>query len=121
MPGHADDLSTPGTLAAVLLEEALRHIRAGLAALEEGRTADGPVPLREAMQIIIALHAALDRDRTPELAAVLAGIYRFVCFHLNDAALLHDPRPAREAARVFEPIADAFGAAAARLARRGEG
>lgn len=108
--------ASAGQLAALLLEEALRHIRAGAAGLERGRVDEARGALRRAAQIIIELHASLDSDATPDLAAALTGIYRFVCYRLNDAALLHDARPAREAERAFEPLADAFAAAAARLA-----
>lgn len=102
-------------VAVALLEEALRHIRTGASALENGRPQHATAALNEASQIIIELHTALDRDAAPELATALGGIYRFVCYRLNDAALLRDAGRAREAERAVEPIADAFGAAAARL------
>jgi flagellar biosynthetic protein FliS len=104
-----------GRLAAILLETALRHIRAGAAAMEAGRAEAAGASLREAARIIIDLHAALDRDQAPGLAAALAPVYRWVCFRLNDATLLHDAGAAREAERAFEPLADAFCAAAAAL------
>ena len=99
-------------LAALLLETALRHIRAGAAAMEHGRADAAGASLREAARIIIDLHTALDRERSPELSAALAPIYRWVCLRLNDAALLHDPVPAREAERAFGPLAEAFHLAA---------
>lgn len=104
-----------GRLAALLLEAALRHIRLGAAAMEAGCVEDASRSLREASRIIIDLHTALDRDESPALATALAPIYRWVCFRLKDADLLHDPRAARQAERAFEPLADAFSQAAAVL------
>lgn len=104
-----------GRLAALLLEAALRHIRAGAEAMEAGRNADAGASLREASRIIIDLHTALDRDGSPELSAALAPIYRWVCLRLNDAALLGDSTRAREAEQAFAPIAAAFHQAAGDL------
>jgi len=104
-----------GRLAALLLETALRHIRAGAAAMEAGREEAAGASLREAARIIIDLHAALDPDASPALAGALAPVYRWVCFRLKDATLLHDAAAAREAERAFEPLADAFCAAATAL------
>lgn len=104
-----------GRLAALLLETALRHIRAGAAAMEAGRNEAAAASLREAARIIIDLHAALDPDQAPALSAALSPVYRWVCFRLKDATLLRDPAAAREAERAFEPLADAFCAAAAAL------
>jgi flagellar biosynthetic protein FliS len=112
---------SPSRLAALLLEQALRHIRAGAVAMEAGSTGAAGASLREAARIIIDLHTALDRDRSPELTAALAPIYRWVCLRLNDAALLRDPSPAREAERAFGPIAEAFQLAAGALDGRGAG
>lgn len=113
-PRAPDPVPDPaaGRLAALLLETALRHIRAGAAAMEAGRDDAAGASLREAARIIIDLHAALDRDRAPALAGALAPVYRWVCFRLNDATLLRDAGAAREAERAFEPLADAFCAAA---------
>jgi flagellin-specific chaperone FliS len=83
--------------------------------MEAGRVDAAGAALREAARIIVDLHAALDRERAPALAAALAPVYRWVCFRLNDAALLHDSAAAREAERAFEPLADAFCEAAAAL------
>ncbi|MFO0580745.1 MAG: flagellar protein FliS [Anaeromyxobacter sp.] len=110
--------ASPSRLAALLLETALGHIRAGAAAMEAGRTGAAGASLREAARIIVDLHTALDRDGAPELSAALAPIYRRVCLRLTDAALLHDPGAAREAERAFGPIAEAFQAAAGTLEHR---
>jgi len=122
-PGDQDPTggASPSRLAALLLETALRHIRAGAAAMEAGKPQAAGASLREAARIIIDLHTALDRDRSPELSAALAPIYRWVCLRLNDAALLHDSGPAREAERAFSPIAEAFQAAAGTLDGREPG
>ncbi|MFT3915745.1 MAG: flagellar protein FliS [Anaeromyxobacteraceae bacterium] len=112
--GPAGDPS-PSRLAALLLETALGHIRAGASAMEAGHPAAAGASLREAARIIVDLHTALDREGSPELSAALAPIYRRVCQRLNDAALLHDADAAREAEQTFGPIAAAFQAAAGAL------
>ena len=92
----------------LLFEAALRNIRSGATALETGRTAEATPALMKASDIVVELHATLDRSKAPELCDRLAEVYRFVCLRLSAAALSRDARAAREAERVFAPIAEAF-------------
>jgi flagellar protein FliS len=100
----------------LLFETALRRIRDGAAALESGRLHEAAAPLTRATDIVIELNATLDRSRAPELGENLGLIYRFVCSRLTEAKLRRDARLARDAERVFAPIADAFATAVASLA-----
>ena len=102
------ETASPERLMVLLFEAALRNIRSGATALETGRTAEATPALMKASDIVVELHATLDRSKAPELCDRLAEVYRFVCLRLSAAALSRDARAAREAERVFAPIAEAF-------------
>jgi len=102
-------------LMVLLFEAALKHMRTAAVALEQGRSADAHRSLSRAGEIVVQLHASLDRARAPDLCDRLAELYRFVCGRLLDATTGNDPRLAREAERVFAPIAEGFTQAVASL------
>lgn len=102
------ETASPERLMVLLFEAALRNIRAGATALESGRAAESTQPLMKASDIVVELHATLDRSKAPELCDRLGEVYRFVCLRLSAAALSRDAKAAREAERVFSPIAEAF-------------
>ncbi len=110
------ETASPERLMVLLFESALRHIRAGAAALETGRAAEAVGPLLKASDIVVELMATLDRPRAPELCDQLGELYRFVCGRLLRAANLRDARWAREAERAFAPVADAFSQAVSNVA-----
>ena len=93
---------------AMLFEAALRNVRTGVARLEAGRGVEGSDLLIRASEILVELHATLDRAQDPELCDTLGEIYRFACARLSKAALARDPESAREAERVLAPVAEAF-------------
>ena len=103
-------------LMVLLFQAALRNIRNGTAALESGKPGEAGRMFGKASDIVVELHATLDRSKAPELCDQLAETYRFVTQRLGVAALSRDLRAAREAERVFRPIAEAFDAAVASLA-----
>ncbi len=107
--------ASPERLMALLFEAALRHIRAGAAHLEAGRTAQANTPLTKAADIVLYLHATFDMRRAPKLGEQLDVVYRFVCDRLTRANLRNDPRLARDAEKVFVPVADAFVSAVQQL------
>ena len=110
-----NETASPERLMVLLFEAALRNIRSGATALEMGRTAEATQPLMKASDIVVELHATLDRSKAPELCDRLAEVYRFVCLRLSAAALSRDARAAREAERAFAPIAEAFAQAVVNL------
>jgi len=110
------ETASPERLMVLLFEAALRNIRTGATALEMGRMAESTQPLMKASDIVVELHATLDRSKAPELCDRLAEVYRFVCLRLSAAALSRDARAAREAERAFAPIAEAFAQAVHSLA-----
>ena len=95
----------------VLFEGALRFMRVGAAALEEGRGGQAAAPLTRANDIVLYLHSTFDMQRAPRLGELLGQVYRFVCLRLISASLKRDPRLAREAEKVFAPVANAFAVA----------
>ena len=111
-----NETASPERLMVLLFEAALRHMRNGASALETGRNADANVALSKATDIVVELDATFDRPRYPELAENLGVVYQFVCQRLLSASLTHDPVLAREAERVFYPVADAFATAVRQLA-----
>jgi flagellar protein FliS len=109
------ETASPERLLVLLFQAAVRDIRTGVAALEAGDAAQGSRALTKASEIVVELHATLDASKAPELCERLAGVYRFVCQRLGAAALSRDVRAAREAERVFVPVAEAFEAAVAKV------
>jgi flagellar protein FliS len=109
------ETASPERLLVLLFQTALRNIRTGAASLEAGEAVEGARALVRASEIVVELHATLDRSKAPELCDQLGGVYRFVCQRLGVAALSRDARVAREAEQVMAPVAEAFEAAVARL------
>ena len=102
-------------LMVMLFETALRHIRTGAVALEEGRGRDAVTPLTKANDIVAELRATLDPTRAPELCEHLGELYLFVCARLLRAGIALDAVAAREAERAFAPVVEAFSTAVAGL------
>ena len=102
------ETASPERLMVLLFEAALRNMRSGAAALDAGKVPEATRALTKATDIVVELHATLDRSKSPELCDQLAEVYRFVCQRLGAAALSRDARAAREAERSFAPIAEAF-------------
>jgi flagellar protein FliS len=103
-------------LLVMLFDGALRYIRLGVAALEEGRSSEAATALTRASDIVVELHATLDRARAPQLCDRLAEIYRFVSLRLVAASLEKSREAALEAERVLLPVADGFKQAVSSLA-----
>ncbi|HUK65967.1 MAG TPA: flagellar export chaperone FliS [Anaeromyxobacteraceae bacterium] len=103
--------ASPERIMVLLFEAALRNIRAGAQALESGEVTQASRPLSNAAEIVAALDGCFDPTRFPALARNLGSIYRFVCQRLVLANLHRDAGMAREAERVFFPVADAFSSA----------
>ncbi len=108
------ETASPERLMVLLFEAALRHIREGATELECDQRGSYRVHFSKASQIVAELARTLDATRAPELAGQLGPLYVFVCERLTRANLKGDPKLARDAERVFEPIADAFTQAVAK-------
>jgi flagellar protein FliS len=93
------ETASPERLMVLLFEAALRNIRSGATALETGRTAEATPALMKASDIVVELHATLDRSKAPELCDRLAEVYRFVCLRLSAAAFAQAVQAVGAAAR----------------------
>jgi flagellar protein FliS len=109
------ETASPERLMVLLFEAALRHIRTGAAALDAGRLADANRALSRAGDIVAELDATFDTARHPKLGEQLGQIYGFVSERLLLANARHDAGLAREAERVFSPVADGFARAVQQL------
>ena len=107
--------ASPERLMVLLFQSALKNIRAGAADMTSGKYCEGARALLKACDIVVELHATLDRPKAPQLCDQLGEVYRFVCNRLHTAALSRNARAAREAERAFAPIASAFEEAVASL------
>lgn len=102
-------------LMVLLFQAALRHMRSGIAALENGSPGEAGRSFKKASDIVLELHHTLDHRKSPDLCERLSALYRFVCVRLGSATLSRDLVAAREAESVFAPIALAFEKAVASL------
>jgi flagellar protein FliS len=107
------ETASPQRLMALLFQAALRHIREGAQGLETKQIADCRTHFSKASAIVTELARTLDPQKSPELAAELGPLYLFVSRRLYMANLKYDVKAAREAERVFAPIAEAFSQAVA--------
>ena len=103
-------------LMVLLFEAALKHMLAGATALEAGHPGEGSAALLKASDIVLELSGSLDMNRAPELGQTLKDLYIFVNARLMKASATHEASAAREAVRVFSPIADAFSQVVSQLA-----
>lgn len=110
------ETASPERLLVLLFDAALKNIRYGIAAIEEGRH-DAAVPLTKASDIIVELHSTLDRSKSPDLCDRLAEIYRFISLRLIRATTAGDAIAAHEAERALVPVAEAFKEAVAEVTR----
>jgi flagellar secretion chaperone FliS len=100
--------ASPERLMVLLFEAALRHMRTGASALDVGRQADANRALAQASDIVTELASTFDAARHPALGAQLKQVYGFVLERLLLANARRDAVLAREAERVFAPVADGF-------------
>lgn len=110
------ETASPERLTVLLFEAALRHMRAGAAALDQGRFGEANAALAKAGDIVVELHATLDAAQAPGLCQQLGEVYRFVCMRLLDGNLRRDAGTVREAERAFAPLAEAFAGAVQSIA-----
>jgi len=101
----------------MLFDRAVACIRSGIAALQERRYPQANRDLSKALDIVAHLQGTLNRPVAPELCDNLTDLYLFVCLRLGEAKLQRSPALAREAEKVFVPVAQAFSQAVASLSK----
>jgi flagellar protein FliS len=93
----------------LLFEAVQRKTADGIAALEQGRPNEAIPHLTRASEIVLELERTLNpAGNSANICDSLAKTYQFVALRLTESALRRDARPARDAQRVFQPIAEAF-------------
>jgi len=92
----------------LLFEKALACMRHGIQLLEAQRVREARPELVHASRITEGLLASLKPSVAPDLCQNLARTYIFVFQRLMVASLKGDVGAAREAERVFQPVAAAF-------------
>ena len=112
-----NETASPQRLMVLLFEAALRHNRAGIAALEAGKRQEAAHSLTKASDIVAELIASLDHSQAPAICKELDRIYTFVATRLTSASCSGDVIAARDAERTFAPIADAFSKAVVAAAK----
>jgi flagellar protein FliS len=93
--------ATPQRLRLMLIEEALRRVRAADEAWAAGRTAEGAVAVSRARDIISELIGGIHPDETPVAKQVL-GIYLYLFSTLTEAGLSADRHRLLDIARVLD-------------------
>lgn len=108
-------------LMVMLFNAALAHIRTGAEMLERGQKMVATRPLFRAGDIVRHLRTSLDPSRDLELCRRLTDVYTFVEARLIVAYSSGDAGAARDAERVFAPVAAAFAQAVASMDARRPG
>jgi len=93
--------ATPQRLRLMLIEEALRRVRAADEAWAAGRTAEGAVAVSRTRDIISELIGSIHPDETPVAKQVL-GIYLYLFSTLTEAGLSADRHRLIDIARVLD-------------------
>jgi flagellin-specific chaperone FliS len=83
-------------------------MRSAAGAFDRGDYRLGTQSAAKAAAIVMGLHGTLKEDLAPELCARLKELYTFVAWRLGVAGAKLSANHAREAERVFTPIAEAF-------------
>jgi flagellar secretion chaperone FliS len=93
--------ATPQRLRLMLIEEALRRVRAGDEAWAAHRTDDGNAAISRARDVISELIGGIHPDETPVAKQVL-GIYLYLFSTLTEAGLAADRHRLNDVTRVLE-------------------
>ena len=93
--------ATPQRLRLMLIEDALRRIRAAQTSLEAEQFDDGIAAIRHSREIIAELIGGIHPDDTP-LAKQVLGIYLFLFSALAEAQFSRDGQRLSEVIRVLE-------------------
>lgn len=102
------ETASPERQLTLLFEAARGHIRTGIAEFEKGQPLVGSRSLLKASKIVNSLMSVLKPSVAPEFCAHLGKVYGFVCLRLNLAVAKKNVALAREAEKVFEPVAAGF-------------
>jgi flagellar biosynthetic protein FliS len=103
-----------------LFQAALRNMRASASAFDLGDYKTGSLMAEKATNIVLGLQGTLKPEVAPDLCSRLSDLYIFVACRLGMAGAKFSAEHAREAERVFTPIAEAFVQAVAQCSVEGK-
>jgi flagellar protein FliS len=93
--------ATPQRLRLMLIEEALRRVRAADEAWAAGRAAEGSIAISRTRDVVSELIAGIHPDETP-IAKQVLGIYLYLFSTLTEAGLSADRNRLTDISRVLE-------------------
>ena len=108
--------ASPAKLVAMCFDRSIGALNDAIRAIEAGDVQRRFDNVTRATDILSHLWSTLDLERGGEIAQNLSNLYGFVISRLPDINIQNDPKPAREAISVLEPLAAAWN----ELARQGD-
>ena len=111
--------ATPHQLVCLLFDGFLEAVAQARGAMRDGHIEIKCTAIGRAVRIVEeGLRAGLDRRAGGKLAADLDELYRYLCLRLTMANLRNDDLALQEAARLMQPLRDAWLAIAPQADRR---
>ena len=98
----------PGRLVVMLYDGAIRFLRRGMLAMENGDPQRTNEALQRGEAIIDELLVTLDHEKGGEIAASLRDLYLFFRRHLNEARVEQDPEKIDTVVNLLDELRDAF-------------
>ena len=99
----------------LLFEAAQRHMVDGANHLDQKQAQAATTVLGKASDIVLELWSTIDHKQAPQLGQHLEAIYQYVALELTKASTTRKSQHARNAARAFAPLVDAFQQAVAQV------
>ena len=103
----------------VLYDEAIGALKAAIDAIEDGEIERRFNAIAMASEFVAHLYMTLDVERGGEVAENLARIYSFILGNLAFVNIHNDPKIARDAIALLEPLRDSWQELDERLAAAG--
>lgn len=94
--------ASPAKLQWMLLDAALKAVRAAEQLLVDGRALHANVELAQAEAVLAEIVGSMRKDVSPELVTQSAAVYAFILRRLTEAHLSSEVHLVRDAARVLE-------------------
>lgn len=96
--------ASPARRVAMLLDKAISCLNDALRAIEAGDIEARWRANKRAMEIVECLWGTLDMEKGGEIAANLDKLYKFLLVHMPDIDIHNDPKPARDAISILDPL-----------------
>lgn len=100
--------ASPLQLVVMLYDGAIKFVRQGQAAMEQGRLYDQNEALQRAQRIVVELLSSLDMARGGEVAKNLFGLYTFCYNELIASNVEDDPRKLDPVIKVLNDLRESW-------------